>query len=370
MNSFNRISKRVDSMEQWLFESNFTTLIILLFMSVFLTINSIFSKTINRAFGLSILLTAVDVAVSCAEKWTSSYDCPPGVCIFFCAMGYTVRPIIVYLFLKLSLRNDSTSRRTRILLLLPMHLNMLAAFSAFFTDVVYTYNSSNEFVRGPLGYFTHVISLFYMISLMVLTVKRFCSRYYSEGLIIFLILTVNIVAMIAESVVGIYGTTRTAYALSIVFYYLFFSVESFKRDPLTNAFNRRCFYIDSEKHKEELSAVVSIDLNDLKKINDTEGHAKGDEAIRTVVNTIDRVIPAGCLLYRTGGDEFMILCIKKERDAVEGLLSDIRSEMKKTPYTCALGLAFIGGEDFDSVCAKADAEMYRDKQIYKAGKAV
>lgn len=357
-------------MEQWLFESNFTVLIILVFMSVFLMINSIFSKKINSTFGLSILLTAVDVAISCAEKWTAGYDCPPTVCIFFCAMGYTVRPIIVYLFLKLSLRNYDTNRQTRLLMITPMLLNVFAVFSAFFTDIVYTYNSSNEFVRGPLGYFTHVISLIYMIALMVLTVKRFCSRDYSEGLTIFLILTINIVAMIAESVVGIYGTTRTAYALSIVFYYLFFSVESFKRDPLTNALNRRCFYIDSEKHKEELTAVVSIDLNDLKRINDTGGHAKGDEAIRTVVNTIDKVIPKGCILYRTGGDEFMILCIKKEHSTVEKLLSDIRSEMKKTPYTCALGTAYTSGEDFDSVCAKADAEMYKDKQLYKAKAAM
>lgn len=357
-------------MEQWLFESNFTALVILVFMSVFLMINSIFSKTINRAFGLSIFLTAADVAISCAEKWTASYDCPPSVCIFFCAIGYTVRPIIVYLFLKLSLRNARISRRTRILLLIPMCLNIAAAFSAFFTDIVYTYNSSNEFVRGPLGYFTHVISLIYMILLMALTVKRFCSRDYSEGLIIFLILTVNITAMIAESVIGIYGTTRTAYALSIVFYYLFFSVESFKRDPLTNALNRRCFYIDSEKHGEELTAVVSIDLNDLKRINDTGGHAKGDEAIRTAVNSIDKVISKGCTLYRTGGDEFMILCIKKEQSDVEKLISDIRSELSKTPYTCALGAAYISGEDLDSVCARADAEMYRDKQLYKAKTAI
>ncbi|MGN1105899.1 MAG: GGDEF domain-containing protein [Huintestinicola sp.] len=357
-------------MEQWLFESNFTTLIILVFMSVFLSINSIFSKKINSTFGLSILLTAVDVAVSSAEKWTAGYDCPPSVCIFFCAMGYTVRPMIIYLFLKLSLRNYDTSRRTRILMITPMVLNDLAVFSAFFTDIVYTYNSSNEFVRGPLGYFTHVISLIYMIALMVLTVKRFCSRDYSEGLTIFLILTINIVAMISESIVGIYGTTRTAYALSIVFYYLFFSVESFKRDPLTNSLNRRCFYTDSEKHKEELTAVVSIDLNDLKKINDTMGHAKGDEAICTTVKAIDKAVPKGCSLYRTGGDEFMILCIKKERCNVERLLSDIRSELSKTPYTCALGVAYTDGEDFDSICAKADAEMYKDKQLYKTKVAI
>ena len=67
-----------------------------------------------------------------------------------------------------------------------------------------------------------------------------------------LIVTVNIIAMCMESFGGMYGTNRTAYSLSIVFYYLFFCVESFKCDPLTKALNRHCFYIDSEKHKEEI----------------------------------------------------------------------------------------------------------------------
>lgn len=66
----------------------------------------------------------------------------------------------------------------------------------------------------------------------------------------------------------------------------------------------------------------------------------------------------------------MILCIKKEQSDVEKLISDIRSELSKTPYTCALGAAYISGEDLDSVCARADAEMYRDKQLYKAKTAI
>lgn len=353
-------------MVRWFIELNFPTLIILVFMSVFLISNSIFQKNINRTFGLSLIMTIVEMLSYSAELWAAGHGGSASLCIFFCAVGYSVRPMIVYLFVKLSLRHNQTNRSSHFLLLLPMYLNILAAFSAFFTDIVYTYNSSNEFVRGPLGYFTHIVSIIYMLLLLLLTIRRFCSRDYSEGLIIFLIVTVNIIAMITESIMSMYGTGRTAFALSIVFYYLFFSVESFKRDPLTNALNRRCFYIDSEKHKEELTAVISIDLNDLKKINDTGGHAKGDEAICTTVNTIDKAVPRGCTLYRTGGDEFMILCIKKEQSDVEKMLADIRSEMKKTPYTCALGAAYIDGEDFDSVCAKADAEMYRDKQKYKA----
>ena len=352
-------------MIKWFVELNFPALIILAFMSVFLTMNSLFQKRINRTFGLSLFITIIEMLTYCAEIRAAEDGGSRELCILFCAVGYAIRPVIIYLFVKLSLRNEHTSIRMKLIMYVPMIINAIAAFSAYFTDIVYTYNDENEFVRGMFGYCTHIVCIFYMLLLLMLTISRFCRRDFSEGLIILLIVTVNIIAMFMESFLGMYGPSRTAYSLSIVFYYMFFSVESFKRDPLTNALNRHCFYIDSEKHKDILTAVVSIDLNNLKIINDTLGHAKGDEAICATVNAVDRVVPKGCLLYRTGGDEFMILCTKIKQSTVEKLLEDIRNEMKKTPYTCALGVAYASGENFDSLCAKADAEMYKNKQKIK-----
>ena len=302
----------------------------------------------------------------CSELWTASLAEPTKLRILFSAIGYSVRPMIIYLFVKLLMRDRCISKSMRLFCILPIFLNILIAFSAFYTDIAYSYNSSNEFVRGPLGFSTHIVCTFYLIIMMVLTVKRFCSRDFSEGLLIFLIVSANVIAMLMESFAGMHGLIKNAYSLSIVFYVMYFSVEYMKRDPLTGALNRRCMYIDSEKHKSELSAVVSIDLNDLKKINDNQGHAKGDEAICTIVNAIDKVIEKKCSLYRTGGDEFMILCMKTPQETVENMINNIRIEMRKTPYTCALGAAYIKSEDFDKVCARADAEMYKDKQNYKA----
>ena len=52
-----------------------------------------------------------------------------------------------------------------------------------------------------------------------------------------------------------------------------------------------------------LTAVISIDLNDLKRFNDENGHAAGDTALCTIVACIQNILPRGCHLYRTGGDE-------------------------------------------------------------------
>lgn len=109
-------------------------------------------------------------------------------------------------------------------------------------------------------------------------------------------------------------------------------------------------------------AVASIDLNNLKKINDTEGHAAGDKAICTVVCCIRKQLINGCTLYRTGGDEFMLLCAKQSRESIECVLQKIR----KTPYSCAIGIAYYEvGDDFETVCAEADAMMYKNKRAMK-----
>lgn len=353
-------------MIKWFVEMNFPTLVILVYMSAFLMINSIFPKKVNAVFAQSLVLTVIEMVAYCAELWTASLDKPTSLRIFLSAVGYSVRPMICYLFIMLLLRDKKISKLSKFLIILPMPLNMLVAFSAFFTDIAYSYDSANKFIRGPLGFSAHIVSVIYLLIMMVLTVKKFCSKDFSEGLIVFLIVIVNVIAMLMESFAGMHGVIRSAYSLSIVLYSSFFCVESFKRDPLTGARNRRCLYIDEEKHRPELTAVVSVDLNDLKKINDIQGHAKGDEAICTIVNTIEKVLSKGCTLYRTGGDEFMILCFRTEQPTVEKMLDDIRSEMKNTPYTCALGAAYITSEDFDRVCARADAEMYKDKQKYKS----
>lgn len=58
----------------------------------------------------------------------------------------------------------------------------------------------------------------------------------------------------------------------------------------------------------------------------------------------------------------MILCFNKAEKAVRQLFSDIKAETAKTPYSCAIGMAYLEGEqEFDKLCSQADQEMYEDK---------
>ena len=115
-----------------------------------------------------------------------------------------------------------------------------------------------------------------------------------------------------------------------------------------------------------LSAIISLDLNNLKHINDSKGHEYGDRAICEMVKCIQKSLNKNSFLYRVGGDEFMILCFQQERKLVDQISYKIREAMKNTPYSCAIGVAFLqDGIGFKSACDIADLKMYNDKQVQK-----
>lgn len=116
---------------------------------------------------------------------------------------------------------------------------------------------------------------------------------------------------------------------------------------------------------------MSIDLNNLKIINDTQGHAAGDIAICTVTEVIQSNLIRNCFLYRTGSDEFMILCFNKTYDEVNEMVKNIKTNMQQTPYICAMGIAFCTGmDDFDNICKLANQIMYENKRKLKKSKDI
>src|SRR5262249_26257186 len=101
-----------------------------------------------------------------------------------------------------------------------------------------------------------------------------------------------------------------------------------KMDPLTEAFNRHAFCSLVEKKQDVVKGSVSgcavvIDMDNLKPINDSLGHSPGESAIRAVASAIRAVIRPYDLLFRWGGDEFLILLFNltelEVRKRVEGL---------------------------------------------------
>jgi diguanylate cyclase (GGDEF)-like protein len=154
-----------------------------------------------------------------------------------------------------------------------------------------------------------------------------------------------------------------------------------RRDPLTDVLNRHAFYSLLEKKKSTASLVTSgsvalVDLNDLKRLNDTLGHATGDVALRQVAAAIRSVLRPDDLLFRWGGDEFLVIVFGLDEEIVrhrfsmlDALLGESLSAPSSDPIpiTVSFGVSRFGSvASLHTAIDQADKTMYAYKQARKA----
>lgn len=121
-------------------------------------------------------------------------------------------------------------------------------------------------------------------------------------------------------------------------------------------------------------ALLFIDLDNFKQVNDMLGHQEGDEVLRFVAQTIRRSLRAGDLVGRVGGDEFIVyLCGPDTEKAVDQCASRLCKRISQyrggTLLTCSIGIAIYpkDGKDYATLYRHADEAMYHAKTGGKAG---
>jgi diguanylate cyclase (GGDEF)-like protein len=150
------------------------------------------------------------------------------------------------------------------------------------------------------------------------------------------------------------------------------------RDQLTGLLNRRGLVLTAEQIPGHLG-VLFCDLDGFKAINDTLGHAAGDELLEKVARRLEGAMRADSVLGRMGGDEFVVVAPGASDDDLAGLGRRIEIDLGK-PFLLEAGMARIGvsigaahaapGErDLDSLLGQADQLMYEVKRSRKAGRS-
>ncbi|SKC91940.1 sensor domain-containing diguanylate cyclase [Maledivibacter halophilus] len=158
-------------------------------------------------------------------------------------------------------------------------------------------------------------------------------------------------------------------------------------DPLTGISNRRK---GLESLKELINktqkgnyefAICFIDINGLKKVNDLYGHKEGDFFIITVCNTIKSSIGKEDILFRYGGDEFIILFPDKTKEEVDIQLKQINNSIdklnriKNKPYKISISIGLYYYESnmnltIDEIIKFADDKMYEQKIKYRNNRKI
>ena len=160
--------------------------------------------------------------------------------------------------------------------------------------------------------------------------------------------------------------------------------EASLTDPLTSLPNTRFMvaHLNAELARaERLNTEVSLlvlDLDDFKEINDTHGHHVGDRALRNVAQVLRTVIRPYDICVRYAGDEFIVVLAgcgfdeaenkrKELQDAIRDTLFEARPGTR-VPLSISAGSAVFphDGDSYESLLAKADSRMYRDKVARKS----
>jgi diguanylate cyclase (GGDEF)-like protein len=141
-------------------------------------------------------------------------------------------------------------------------------------------------------------------------------------------------------------------------------------DPLTGLYNRRFLYDEIKKCDEKNVAVVLIDIDNFKKINDCYGHDEGDEILINVSNCLkEEADSSGIFPVRWGGEEFIIFYSQCDEESAYDRISELCRKIThnavlpdKTGITVTAGLASGKSKDFDELVKKADDYLYQGKK--------
>jgi diguanylate cyclase (GGDEF)-like protein/PAS domain S-box-containing protein len=156
-------------------------------------------------------------------------------------------------------------------------------------------------------------------------------------------------------------------------------------DPVT-ALPNRALFVDRVRHRLARSrrddgglAVIFLDLDDFKTINDSLGHAAGDEVLTTVAQRLAATIRASDTVARFGGDEFALLLedvasVQEAADTAERIMEALGQPValagKELTLHCSMGISVPGDDataDADELIRDADAAMYIAKRDGKDG---
>ena len=154
-------------------------------------------------------------------------------------------------------------------------------------------------------------------------------------------------------------------------------------DPLTGAFNRR--YLEAHLSKlvtrcragQKPLAVLMIDLDHFKEVNDTHGHATGDLVLQEVVNRITLGLRPSDLVARMGGEEFAVIMPDSDLAGAVNVAERLRKRIKDSPIdipesvtpiavSVSIGAAVLlpdANEDTHAVFKRADLALYEAKKV-------
>ena len=278
-------------------------------------------------------------------------------------------------------REVSASRRHAVLLALPLALESLLCLSSPWTHWTFLITDQNVYQRGPLALLRFVLVCVYFVGASVRALvyaRKETDREKRAGAIS---LALFVVLPLAGGFASIYSaylpTIWPLSAVSLLMVYLNLLNRQISTDSLTGLNNRRQFddFLRAQmegQRREGMLSLMLIDIDDFKQINDTYGHAVGDDALYNAASIMKRVCGKGnAFLARYGGDEFAIVFEAMRSDDAAKLRDELECAFvefnKQRPGRYVLKFSLGAATLLPGMSAPlelirlADARLYEDK---------
>lgn len=346
---------------------NWSLILILLAFVIMLQITVFLDKkTVIRMYMLIVAVFLLSIIVF-TEFYLAELGEYKEVRLVMMSIRYSATPVIIAMII------FALVKRAHWYVFAPCVVVIAINIVSIFTGIVFSIADSGDIKRGLLGYLPYIAVGLYSVVLVYILVKQSTKQASEIIPIVFLALSIGsglvLPFVFKKDYSKIFCPTL---AIALFVYYVFLILQLTKKDALTGLLNRQAYYALVNSNPKDVTACVSIDMNGLKTINDTNGHLAGDEALTTLALCFTKAAKVKQLVYRLGGDEFIILCRKTSEEELVSLVSNIKSYVSDTAYSCSVGYSYSsdGSKSLADMTKESDVMMYADKAKYysKTGK--
>ena len=343
-------------------------LILVLLGFVISLISTVFmeQKTIRRLFALIIEIFVLSVIVFAEFKMAGKIEYSD-LRIVLMALRYSATPLIIAQIIITIVKNQKWY------IFIPAIIFAIINIISIFTGIVFSLDAQNKLQRGPLGMLPFIGAGLYCVLMVYLMVTRGAKQRTDIVPVIFFAFAFASGLILPFTIGSDYAQVFCpTIAVSMFVYYVFTILQLTKRDALTGLLNRQAYYADTRNEIENITAIVSVDMNGLKAINDNEGHVAGDKALATISDCFIRAAKSKHRVYRVGGDEFVIVCRRSSEKDVSDLCERIQKEVSATQYTCSVGYCYAGTgpKSIDDILKASDENMYSAKEKFYHEKGI
>lgn len=277
---------------------------------------------------------------------------------------FSLTPFLGVLYGHSMLQNSKAERVGMIIAMLHAVVEVLLSFSGWIILV----DAENVYHHGPY-YAIYTLACVASIAFFLVSGLAAFRRYqHSGGVLIWAVTLFLVAGVLVQSVNSSLRTTWLTVGISTIMLYKFYSDIIQQVDGLTELINRWGYdnYISRFKGK---GAILFFDVDAFKTVNDTYGHAVGDECLKTVADCLRKAYADSGKCFRVGGDEFCVI-LEQNTEKIGELTNDfIREVVAKRKQEPRLPRVSVGYVLFDTrvrnindAIAAADAEMYKAKE--------